>query len=761
MRLLQSLGSFYGKSTKRRRRRCDTKFSPWIQQIAPSILSLSLLPLLSPLVWSFGTSNSFRYRPKQRSIHQDHREYQQSNYARHEHCDPTTFGACSATQLSSSLSSPHNYFLRELDNAYDLREGSLVLSRVEESLGCHDLRQPYFHKAVVLVLDHDPEDFTQGVLLNRSSDLTLHDRDIVYTEVGDNDGDEMYEGDFDFDGNFGGYIGGASEPPSDLDSESITSTETKMAIVEDEDDPSLLSSSATGATATPLSSNWRIHFGGDIGGWYEEVPQLLCIHGLSSEAALAVSDPIFRLEDGVFITSHFGAQSLVESGEATSDMFYTFSGFCGWEKDQLQREIDRGSWCLASFAESGEAQLDATVESSSSPNDDTKEEDNTESETKEQQHQHTLMRLIEKYSWKNPDYKPQSGGLGFWHDLMADLGKDSVEPMPLKITKSDYALPQRFSDLMVKEWSTQRLLVAKESGTKDNDDSGNVHEDEEFDGEEPVSQIDDADIFRALKAASGPTPVLAGSILRGSASSSPYVLSGQLFHKATILLLQETEEASVGVILNLPTKDAYILQIGIKDYNFPIRYGGPSGKEDEEHPYFWFHDSEILKDEGIGMPVSYSNDNPERNDPRCIYACELEDVQEAIECKLASEDDFLLVQGFCAWEKETGLAGGVTGELLNGNLENAQLRTTEKREKMWKALLRQKQLMSEDCLRSNLALSLQAWKHGGEGPIDEDQNGSRRVFESTVDIKQLADDALFVWMKIFLLGNGVYYPEDL
>ena len=83
------------------------------------------------------------------------------------------------------------------------------MSKVESSLGCHDLRQPYFHKAVVLVLDHDPDDFTQGVLLNRASDLILESSDILYI---DNDEDNNQ------------------------------------------------------SSSSQASSSWKIHFGGDIGG---------------------------------------------------------------------------------------------------------------------------------------------------------------------------------------------------------------------------------------------------------------------------------------------------------------------------------------------------------------------------------------------------------------------------------------------------------------------------------------------------------------
>jgi putative AlgH/UPF0301 family transcriptional regulator len=37
------------------------------------------------------------------------------------------------------------------------------------------LRQQYFHKAAILVLDHEDSTFTRGIILNRPTDLLLDD----------------------------------------------------------------------------------------------------------------------------------------------------------------------------------------------------------------------------------------------------------------------------------------------------------------------------------------------------------------------------------------------------------------------------------------------------------------------------------------------------------------------------------------------------------------------------------------------------------
>jgi putative AlgH/UPF0301 family transcriptional regulator len=62
--------------------------------------------------------------------------------------------------------------------AYDsgkvIEKGAVILGGVEQDYG-FGLRQQYFHKAAILVLDHEESTFTKGIILNRPSDLTLED----------------------------------------------------------------------------------------------------------------------------------------------------------------------------------------------------------------------------------------------------------------------------------------------------------------------------------------------------------------------------------------------------------------------------------------------------------------------------------------------------------------------------------------------------------------------------------------------------------
>jgi putative AlgH/UPF0301 family transcriptional regulator len=55
-----------------------------------------------------------------------------------------------------------------------VEQGTVVLGGVEQDFG-FGLRQQYFHKAAILVVDHQETTFTKGIILNRPTDLELED----------------------------------------------------------------------------------------------------------------------------------------------------------------------------------------------------------------------------------------------------------------------------------------------------------------------------------------------------------------------------------------------------------------------------------------------------------------------------------------------------------------------------------------------------------------------------------------------------------
>ena len=151
-----------------------------------------------------------------------------------------------------------------------IEQGSVILGGTRQEFG-FALRQQYFHKSVMLLLQHD-DGFTRGIILNRPS---------------------AYE----IDG-------------------------------------------------------WRVWFGGDVGegGMFRGKDakgdaEIVCLHSLVGEVASRLSIDIIR---GVSYTTLEGAKALVAEGLAQRDDFWVFVGYAGWAPDQLQRELERDSWFLAS-----------------------------------------------------------------------------------------------------------------------------------------------------------------------------------------------------------------------------------------------------------------------------------------------------------------------------------------------------------------------------------------------------------------------------
>jgi hypothetical protein len=212
-----------------------------------------------------------------------------------------------------------------------------------------------------------------------------------------------------------------------------------------------------------------------------------------------------------------------------------------------------------------------------------------------------------------------------------------------------------------------------------------------------------------------------------------------MFHKSSVLVIQDDDEASVGLILNCPTTESFVLETPRWNrIEFPIRYGGINGRNDES-PLVWLQNSDVLRQAGIGTPVGSSTG---------VFSCNLEQVSAAIDMGLPA--DFILIKGFSVWEKEEG-AGGITGQVMAGSFD-AHSRMDE----CWKLLLSQ-QTLCDATLERNLQLSFQAWSRSK-------QDGQARtvrprcVFESNVEVGNLADDALRKWHDIFLLQGVEYIP---
>lgn len=79
-----------------------------------------------------------------------------------------------AASLSSSVSGPTPKNKWAYESGDVIETGSLIVSHPSQDFAYGGLRQQYFYKSVVLVVEHTPS-FTKGLILNRPTDQTMKD----------------------------------------------------------------------------------------------------------------------------------------------------------------------------------------------------------------------------------------------------------------------------------------------------------------------------------------------------------------------------------------------------------------------------------------------------------------------------------------------------------------------------------------------------------------------------------------------------------
>mmetsp|Transcript_13801 Transcript_13801/g.18889 ORF Transcript_13801/g.18889 Transcript_13801/m.18889 type:complete len:720 (-) Transcript_13801:156-2315(-) len=459
-------------------------------------------------------------------------------------------------------------------------------------------------------------------------------------------------------------------------------------------------------------NQWRMWFGGDVAGMGSmENPETICLHSLTSKTADEVSENVIK---DIKWTTLPGARKLVSSGEAKPTDFWIFCGYAGWGPGQLMGELERESWYMAA----------------------------TDS--------NTLLKSLAKQDADSSD--PRNAGLDIWQNLMDMIGHGSEDGKKNS--------PQaEFDDLMLREWSRENLLFPE--GGSLGDEKGDVIKKEE--DSKAVADSDslpeglegdliDNMIKRATYAAKNVDIDVGTLVCASSSSRYPFLLSDQEFHKSIVLIIQDNDMMSVGVILNLPMAASG----NSLPSNIPCRYGGAYGiKGQVGKPSFWLHYSKTLRDAKIGSPVGDQNDD-------AIWSCTEEQVESAIRAGLATSQDFMVVSGFSVWGKVgKGVAGGIRGEVWDGNFDVIPKSNVRQ---VWDALTKQEDL-STDNVEKNLQIAETAWalsvpkenekNNGNLASKDkkEDEDAERVVFNSNVSVKDLADDALKCWVGALLLDN--------
>jgi len=445
-----------------------------------------------------------------------------------------------------------------------------------------------------------------------------------------------------------------------------------------------------------LDLKFRVWFGGEVQDIHSENPEIICLHSLEGDLADEVSENIIK---GIKYTTIAGARKLVVKGEADLSDFWVSCGYVGWEPGQLQDEVDRNAWYMIA----------------------------TDSQT-----------VLTELQSNNVCKDPQEAGLDAWNHMMYMIGKKrEIELLSNNLVS--------FDDLMLREWAREKLVF---ENTDEDDytsqDKKNMPSD---------SFTLSSTIFEGLDS------IGVGSLVRSRCQGeSPFLLNNQEYHKSIMLILQDDENSSIGVMLNLPTtNEVYTVPFHQDNqdesyFDFVERYGGSYEVEedDENNGLLWFHCNENLRAYQVGMPLGkQSND---------IWTCSRREAVEAIERNLADPKDFIVVNGCSIFNKENhgeNVIGGIKGAILDGYFEVVDPSHVHG---ILENLTRQKS-MSLSSLEKNLMCSFSAWTVasqavGPESAIDRnDDSTETRIFQSDITVLKLADNALRSWIATFLLGK--------
>ncbi len=392
------------------------------------------------------------------------------------------------------------------------------------------------------------------------------------------------------------------------------------------------------------------------------------------------------------------AKTLIVDGVAKADDFFFFGGYLEWKNGELFQEIQDGLWHTIS--------TDAlTVRKG--------------------------MKILTEQDVKEVG----NAGINTWVMMMNLMRQNGILKFDETISE------ESFDDKMLQEWA-RRNLFFKEIPLF-------LRDDEE--GEEDLN----IDVTQLVTSVTG--NVLPGTLLRGSSNCSPFLLEEQEFHKSLILIIQDDQELSVGLILNQPSSKTF--EINLKDdskffkstfsMQLPIRYGGAYGgptsfsdkDEVDDGPLFILHMSQTLRDANVGQPIG-------ENFRDGIWSCTSEQYTSAIANYIATPDDFMCIDGFCLWTKhvtESGhVGGGVMEDVLKGKFDLVpHVRTY----KVWNELMKQ-QVLCGDSLEHNFKVFHSAWDLAD---YDWRQDKEKEhISENDYRLSLLSDEALKRWMMIYL-----------
>ena len=489
---------------------------------------------------------------------------------------------------------------------------------------------------------------------------------------------------------------------------------------------------------TIISTNGeRIHRGGDLLGLHSNSPtEFLCLHHLGTSDP-KVAQVSTMLVGNLCMTSLVDAQLLCSKYKYTPNDFYTYAGFCSWRPGQLEREMgeERKEWRAISVDDQ------------------------------------SIVQAIQQQLDAN-----QHGGQTEKTNCLLEAGGKMWKGFCSSIDLSEEGATKRlpvgqldFYDQMLEVWAEDNLQPSNKKVTYQfcNDSSDLI----------------------------GP-----GTLLRAKMPvSNDMLLYDQEFLRSLILVLEETDKATAGILLNHPLAAS----VDCVDGRDPLalRYGGPidvaswkdgtyalddiddvgddeiyegyvdyidelekgdtgmyfkneledyvdEGDEDES-PFLWIHRDAALgslgSEEGGGTRLGKLE----------VWIIKENDLVEALQSGFLRLQDALVFSGVCVWEKnaDLGVCGGgmreqvdvlESFEVVQAYNFSEESGSNEAIESVWDILSNQ-QVLVKETLEGNVEAAINAW---------ESCNDSMGLVSCIPSVNgALSDATLRAWVGVNLLGD--------
>jgi len=491
---------------------------------------------------------------------------------------------------------------------------------------------------------------------------------------------------------------------------------------------------------------WKVHRGGDLLGLdsSDGNTDFTCLHMSSSISSINKGGvDATRLVGNLSYMKLEDAQSLYKNDPShyNSNDFYTFAGFCRWRPGQLEREMgeERNEWKVLSVDEQTIWKELEELQSSS----------------------HSTIQQDDK-----PNDSLLEAGTNMWRNYL-----NKVDISESKATKRLPAGQLKFYDEMLNVWAEDNLNVNhKETTTR--------------------STKEVTDSSRKIKP---------GTLVRAtSPPSNDMLLFEAELIRSLILVLEDTTESTVGIVLNHVMPAAIDVKEG--EEPIPLRFGGPidvpswryrsyhafegnqdeqvDESEDEIYEGFLnyqqsesiddiifddvYNDEEVYDDDSSfiwlhrdsALGANRNGNGGSKLGMADIWLINEDDALNAIQSGVLSLKDVFVFAGVCIWEKGQGLGkvGGGLREQIDV-MQSLEIVDQESQsdvvEAVWNILSQKQQILAKETLDSNIDATIAAW----EASCSNKSNNQEAPHNDSLSRIQLADAALKAWIGRSLLDD--------